>query len=251
MLGRSGARVAPAPRRPRDRRLAFQRGRARGHRLRRRPGDPAGGRYPSDSSQPEPERRRCSTPRPSFRRPALLFVGQLLPHKRPDLPREDDACRGDVSRVASDAHARRPERFARYADGRSREQVRELNLPQVHVVGSVDDARSRGDVPLAPTSFVTVSEHEGFCVPLVEAMAFDVPIVARACAAIPETVGDGALLLPPWAGSGVLRRADRTRCSATNRCAAIWCAGGAAPSGASSSACRAGVAMLEAICEVV
>ena len=51
------------------------------------------------------------------------------------------------------------------------------------------------------TAFVTVSEHEGFCVPLLEALAFDVPVVARACAAIPETVGDAGLLLPAWAGA--------------------------------------------------
>jgi glycosyltransferase involved in cell wall biosynthesis len=54
---------------------------------------------------------------------------------------------------------------------------------------------------------VTVSEHEGFCVPLLEAMAFNVPVVARACAAIPETVGDGGLLLPAWAGSELIGEA--------------------------------------------
>ena len=47
---------------------------------------------------------------------------------------------------------------------------------------------------------VTASEHEGFCLPLLEAMTFEKPIVARACAAIPETVGDAALLLPPEQG---------------------------------------------------
>ena len=90
-------------------------------------------------------------------------------------------------------------RFARYADAVSA-QVRELNLPQVHVVGSIDDARLAAMFRRA-TAFVTVSEHEGFCVPLLESLAFDVPVVARACAAIPETVGDAALLLPEWAGA--------------------------------------------------
>ena len=45
--------------------------------------------------------------------------------------------------------------------------------------------------------FLCVSEHEGFCVPLVEAMSFDVPIVARAYAAVPETLADAGVLLPP------------------------------------------------------
>jgi len=44
--------------------------------------------------------------------------------------------------------------------------------------------------------FVSMSEHEGFCVPLLEAMHFGVPVVARGTTAIPETVGDAGLLLP-------------------------------------------------------
>ena len=44
-------------------------------------------------------------------------------------------------------------------------------------------------------AFVCMSEHEGFCVPLVEAMYFDLPIVAYASSAIPETLGKGGLLL--------------------------------------------------------
>jgi glycosyltransferase involved in cell wall biosynthesis len=35
---------------------------------------------------------------------------------------------------------------------------------------------------------------------LLEAMTFGKPIVARACAAIPETVGEAAVLLPPEQG---------------------------------------------------
>ncbi|HVF28301.1 MAG TPA: glycosyltransferase [Pyrinomonadaceae bacterium] len=49
---------------------------------------------------------------------------------------------------------------------------------------------------LASHVFVTASEHEGFCVPLVEAMAMNVPIVAYSSSAIPETVGDAGILLP-------------------------------------------------------
>jgi L-malate glycosyltransferase len=43
--------------------------------------------------------------------------------------------------------------------------------------------------------YVTVSEHEGFCVPLLEAMHHGVPIVAYSAAAVPETLGDAGLLL--------------------------------------------------------
>lgn len=43
--------------------------------------------------------------------------------------------------------------------------------------------------------FVCMSEHEGFCVPLVEAMFFGLPIVAYDSCAVPETLGEGGLLL--------------------------------------------------------
>ena len=42
-----------------------------------------------------------------------------------------------------------------------------------------------------------MSEHEGFCVPLVEAMAADVPVVAYAAGAVPETLGGAGLLFQP------------------------------------------------------
>jgi L-malate glycosyltransferase len=45
--------------------------------------------------------------------------------------------------------------------------------------------------------YISLSEHEGFCVPLVEAMAADVPIVAYAAGAVPETLGGAGLLLSP------------------------------------------------------
>lgn len=43
--------------------------------------------------------------------------------------------------------------------------------------------------------FVCLSEHEGFCAPVVEAMAAGVPVVAFAAAALPETVAGAGLLL--------------------------------------------------------
>ena len=46
-------------------------------------------------------------------------------------------------------------------------------------------------------AYVSLSEHEGFCVPLVEAMAADVPVVAYAAGAVPETLGGAGLLFTP------------------------------------------------------
>ena len=52
-----------------------------------------------------------------------------------------------------------------------------------------------------PSVYVSLSEHEGFCVPLVEAMAPDVPVLAYAAAAVPDTLG----------GAGVAVRAEGPR----------------------------------------
>lgn len=42
--------------------------------------------------------------------------------------------------------------------------------------------------------YLGMSEHEGFCVPLIEAMNFDLPVIAYDCTAVGETVGNGGIL---------------------------------------------------------
>ena len=46
-------------------------------------------------------------------------------------------------------------------------------------------------------AYVSLSEHEGFCVPLVEAMAADLPILAYGTTAIPETLGGAGICFTP------------------------------------------------------
>ena len=43
--------------------------------------------------------------------------------------------------------------------------------------------------------YMCMSEHEGFCVPLVEAMNFNLPVIAYNSSAIAETLGDAGLLV--------------------------------------------------------
>ncbi len=56
-----------------------------------------------------------------------------------------------------------------------------------------------------------LSEHEGFNVPVLEAMHFDVPVIAYAASAVPDTVGDGGLLLTDKDPVVVATAADRLR----------------------------------------
>ncbi|MCB0320898.1 MAG: glycosyltransferase, partial [Bdellovibrionales bacterium] len=43
--------------------------------------------------------------------------------------------------------------------------------------------------------YICMSEHEGFCLPVIEAMHFGVPVVAYSSSALPETIGDGGILV--------------------------------------------------------
>ena len=45
--------------------------------------------------------------------------------------------------------------------------------------------------------YISLSEHEGFCVPLVEAMAADVPVLAYASTAVPDTLGGAGVQFEP------------------------------------------------------
>jgi glycosyltransferase involved in cell wall biosynthesis len=49
----------------------------------------------------------------------------------------------------------------------------------------------------AASVYVSLSEHEGFCAPLVEAMAMDVPVLAYGAAAVPDTLGGAGVQFAP------------------------------------------------------
>ncbi|MBQ9827779.1 MAG: glycosyltransferase, partial [Lachnospiraceae bacterium] len=54
-----------------------------------------------------------------------------------------------------------------------------------------------------------MSEHEGFCVPLLEAMAFKVPVITYGAAAVPGTMGGSGIVLgekDPLVISGIMDR---------------------------------------------
>ena len=127
-------------------------------------------------------------------RTSILVVGQILPHK--GLHHVVDAFARYRRRDAG-AHLYFVGTTAMsggYLDRLTR-QVDEAGLAgAVTFTGSVTTeqlvAYYRG-----ATALLTLSEHEGFCVPLVEAMRSRLPIVAHAAAAIPETLGDAGILV--------------------------------------------------------
>lgn len=76
-------------------------------------------------------------------------------------------------------------------------KARELGLlPRVKVLGRVD----RADLPAlygGADAFVHASLYEGFCSPVVEAMACGAAVITSNVSALPEVAGDGALTVDP------------------------------------------------------
>jgi glycosyltransferase involved in cell wall biosynthesis len=137
----------------------------------------------------------------------VLFVGRVAPNKcHHDLiaamaalsPRRPDA---ELVLVGSTA-SRRYERAVRRLAGR-------LGVgDRVHFTGAVSGSElaswyERADV------FACLSAHEGFCVPVIEAMHHGLPVVAHRAAAVPETVSAAALLLGDKAPATTAAALDR------------------------------------------
>ncbi|HEX2038380.1 MAG TPA: glycosyltransferase [Acidimicrobiales bacterium] len=125
----------------------------------------------------------------------LLFVGRVAPNK---------AHHDLVKAFAAYRRTYDPEARLHLVGGASshayltavRKFAKGLGLQRwVKFVGSVPDGVLAAHYRAAD-AFVCLSDHEGFCVPLLEAMHNRVPIVAFAAAAVPETVADAAVVLP-------------------------------------------------------
>jgi glycosyltransferase involved in cell wall biosynthesis len=76
-----------------------------------------------------------------------------------------------------------------------RSLINELRLKDaVEIVGMVADSELKAFYE-ASDLYLCMSEHEGFCVPLIEAMYFGLPVLAFDSSAVGDTLGDGGLLL--------------------------------------------------------
>ncbi len=69
-----------------------------------------------------------------------------------------------------------------------------LQPEEVVFVGHVSDEEMFA-LYRAADVFLSLSEHEGFCLPLIESMIFDVPVLAYRSTAIPDTLDGAGILL--------------------------------------------------------
>jgi L-malate glycosyltransferase len=128
----------------------------------------------------------------------ILFVGRIVPNKRI----EDHIRLAEIYKRYVDSYYRFI--FVGRYDGLPRyyAQVRALiaefkMLPdRFWFTGPVPDEDLAAFYRWAD-AYVSLSEHEGFCVPLIEAMAADVPVLAYAAGAVPETLGGAGVLFDP------------------------------------------------------
>ena len=89
-----------------------------------------------------------------------------------------------------------------------------LGTPDVHLTGQVTNGQLAAFYEVADL-FLSASEHEGFCVPIVEAFYMGVPVLAYAATAVPGTMDGGGVLYdtqdPFEVGAlidGIMRDAD-------------------------------------------
>jgi len=129
--------------------------------------------------------------------PIWLFVGRLAPNKRQDqvmlaFDRFATAVGGGRLLLVGDMRA-----VPAYVSRLEQMRQRLANASRIQFVGSVTDETLRACYRAADL-FVCASEHEGFCVPLAEAMAFGVPTIALNRGAVGETLGAAGVLLDEW-----------------------------------------------------
>lgn len=73
--------------------------------------------------------------------------------------------------------------------------VEELRLSHaVTFAGCLDDTEIRALYENSD-AYLCMSEHEGFCLPAIEAMHFGLPVIAYASSALPDTIGQGGILV--------------------------------------------------------
>jgi glycosyltransferase involved in cell wall biosynthesis len=125
--------------------------------------------------------------------PTILFVGRITPHKRHDL-----LVRAFALYRREHAPDARLVLVGEPLTPLFGDAVRELGerlAPGAVTIESLLSAEALADRWRSAHAFLCLSEHEGFCIPLLEAFHFGVPVIARPVGGVPEVAGDAALMV--------------------------------------------------------
>jgi len=126
----------------------------------------------------------------------ILFVGRVAPNKRIEhLIKTTFYFKKFISPLVRLIVVGKTNTFPKYYHSCAR-MADEFHLQpdEVRFLGHVPDAEMFA-LYRAADVFLSLSEHEGFCLPLVESMIFDLPVVALGATAVPYTLGGAGILL--------------------------------------------------------
>lgn len=124
----------------------------------------------------------------------ILFVGRIVPNKKhEDIIRIYNFYKKNINRKSRLIFVGNYEGMENYKM-RLDKYVEELDVDDVIFTGHIKFNQILAYYKLADI-FICMSEHEGFCVPLVEAMKFKVPIIAYDSCAVSGTLSDGGILV--------------------------------------------------------
>jgi len=122
----------------------------------------------------------------------ILFVGRITPNKfQHELIRFYGYFKRFVQERSRLFLVGKIKGFERYYNELIK-MTSELKLGDVYILGQVDQNELVTYYQLADV-FVSMSKHEGFCVPLIESMYFQVPIIAYKAAAVPYTLDNAGV----------------------------------------------------------
>lgn len=138
----------------------------------------------------------------------ILFTGRIAPNKKQE----------DVIRIFYHYKKRYNQKSRLFLVGsyggmeryyqRLQDYVQMLQLKDVYFTGHIRFEEILAYYKIAD-AFVCMSEHEGFCVPLVEAMYFHIPVLAYDSSAVADTLGGSGFLTDtkdPLINAGILNR---------------------------------------------
>ena len=123
----------------------------------------------------------------------ILHVGRIVPNKKIE----------DIIEAFSEYHKKNPKSWLILAGGyaemdsyykKLQEKIKEEKIENVLFTGHIRFEELIAYYRSADV-YLCLSEHEGFCVPLLEASFFEIPIIAYDMAAVPETLAGAGVLL--------------------------------------------------------
>ncbi len=132
----------------------------------------------------------------------LLYVGRMFPHKHVE----------EVIAVFAEYNKKDPSAILLLVGGQHPVyyeflQAEIAKLPgdcqqQIHFLSMLTQSQLKA-VYQAASVFITMTEHEGFCIPVLEAMLFGIPVVAKRKAAIPEVMAANGILIDSFDADSV------------------------------------------------